>query len=113
VVQLLAYVDDVNILGGIARTIEINTAASAVTSLVVNSEKTKYVVISRDQNAGRNQNMTDNSSFENVEYFKYLGKNANASKFDSRRNSEQTEVRECFRSFGAEFFVFQFFYPKM
>jgi hypothetical protein len=32
------------------------------------------MVMSRDQNAGRNHNMAiDNSSFEGVEEFKYLG----------------------------------------
>jgi len=34
----------------------------------------KYVVMSRDQNAGRSHSMkNDNSSFERVEQFKYLG----------------------------------------
>ena len=33
-----------------------------------------YMVMSRDQNAGRSQNMRiDNRSFERVEEFKYLG----------------------------------------
>jgi len=36
--------------------------------------KTKYLVMSRDQNAGQSQNVkTDNSSFDRVEQFKYLG----------------------------------------
>ena len=64
-------------MGGSVRTIEKNTEASGVASkeigLEVNFEKTKYMVMSRDQNAGRNHNMTDNKSFENVEQFKYLG----------------------------------------
>jgi hypothetical protein len=38
-----------------------------------NADKTKYMVMSRDQNAGRNHSIkTDNSSFERVEDFKYL-----------------------------------------
>ena len=42
----------------------------------VNADKTKYMVMSRDQNAGRNQSInTDNSSFERVEQFKYLETN--------------------------------------
>jgi len=37
-------------------------------------DKTKYMVMSRDQNARRNQSVrTDNSTFERVEEFKYLG----------------------------------------
>jgi hypothetical protein len=40
------------------------------------------MVMSRDQNAGRSQNIKrDISSFERVELFEYLGKNPNASKF--------------------------------
>jgi hypothetical protein len=51
--QLLAYVDDVNILGGILRTLEGNTAASVVASKEIGLNKTKYMVMSRDYNAGR------------------------------------------------------------
>ena len=48
--------------------------ASKGTGLEVNADKTKDVVMSRDQNAGRSRNMkVDNSSFRNVEEFKYLG----------------------------------------
>jgi hypothetical protein len=37
-------------------------------------KKTKYTVMSRDQNAGQNVNtQTDNKCFETVEQFKYLG----------------------------------------
>jgi hypothetical protein len=40
----------------------------------VNAEKTKYMVMSRNQNAGHNHNIKiDNKSFERVEEFKYLG----------------------------------------
>ena len=42
--------------------------------LEVNTDKTKYMVVSRDQNAGHNHNTkTDNRSFEMVEELKYLG----------------------------------------
>jgi len=54
--QLLIYADDVNILGRSVHTIKKNAEASVVTSketgLEVNAEKTKYLVMSRDQNAG-------------------------------------------------------------
>ena len=40
----------------------------------MNADKTENMVMSRDQNAGRSHSMkTDNSSFERVEEFKYLG----------------------------------------
>jgi hypothetical protein len=41
---------------------------------VVNGDKTKYMVVSRYHIAGRSQNIkTNNSSFERVEHFRYLG----------------------------------------
>ena len=40
----------------------------------VSADKTKYMVMSRDQNAGRIQSVRmDNSIFGRVEEFKYLG----------------------------------------
>ena len=48
--------------------------ASKETVLEVNADKTKYMVMSRDQNAGRIQSVRmDNSTFQRVEEFKYLG----------------------------------------
>ena len=48
--------------------------ASKENALEVNAEKTKYMVMSQNQNAGRSHNMKiDNRSFEMVEEFKYLG----------------------------------------
>ena len=42
--------------------------------LEVNADKTKYMIMSRDQNTGRSHSMeTDNSSIERVEEFKCLG----------------------------------------
>jgi hypothetical protein len=41
--------------------------------LEVNAEKNKYMVISRDQKVGKNQNIKiNNKSFERVEELKYL-----------------------------------------
>jgi len=76
--QLLVYADDVNMLGGSAHTVKEKAEALVVAGkgigLEVNADKTKYMVMSRDQNAGRSHNMkSDNSSFERVEEFKYLG----------------------------------------
>jgi hypothetical protein len=40
----------------------------------VNADKTKYMVMSQDQNAGQKHNIKfDNSSFEKMDEFKYLG----------------------------------------
>jgi len=45
-----------------------------VIGLEVNADKTKYMVMSRDQSAGQNYSIrTDNKSFENVEQFRYMG----------------------------------------
>ena len=49
-------------------------AATRETGLEVSADKTKYMVMSRDQNAGRIHSVRmDNSTFERVEEFKYLG----------------------------------------
>ena len=74
--QLLVYVDDVNILGGTTYTIKKSTEALVIASkengLDVNADKTKYMVMSQDQNAGQSHNMKiDNSSFERLEEFRY------------------------------------------
>ena len=50
--QLLAYADDVNILGGSVHTSSL-VVATKETGLEVNADKTKYMVMSRDWNAGR------------------------------------------------------------
>ena len=49
-------------------------AATREIGLEVSAYKTKYMVMSRDQNAGRIQSVRiDNNTFERVEEFKYLG----------------------------------------
>jgi hypothetical protein len=75
--QLLAYVNDVNILGGSVHTVKENAEALVVATeeigLQVNVDKTKYMVMSQDWNAGRGHSLKiDNSSPERVEEFKYL-----------------------------------------
>jgi hypothetical protein len=57
--QLLAYTDNVNLLGDNIDTINKNTQtiidASKKVGLEVNVEKTKYILVSWDQNAGQNR----------------------------------------------------------
>jgi len=89
--QLLVYADDAHIFWGSVHTVKENTEALIVaskgTGLEVNADKTKYMVTSGDQNAGQSHSMKiDNSSFERVEEFKYLGNYFNKSKFYSGRN---------------------------
>ena len=46
---------------------------SKESGLEVNADKTKYMVMSRNQNVGQShRTKADNSSFESVEEFKYL-----------------------------------------
>ena len=46
--------------------------------LEVNADKTKYMIMSRDQNAGRSYSMKiDNSSIENIQIFQIFGNNVN------------------------------------
>ena len=58
---LLVCADDVNISGGRVHTVKENGEPLIVSSkeigLEVNADKTTYMVMSRDQNAGRSYNM--------------------------------------------------------
>jgi sorting nexin-29 len=76
--QLLAYADDVNLLGDNIDTIKENREslidASKEIGLEINVEKTKYMLLYLHQNAGQNRDIKiTNRSFENVSQFKYLG----------------------------------------
>jgi hypothetical protein len=90
--QLLVYADNVNILGGSVHTVKENAETLVVgtkeTGLEVNADKTKYMVMSRDRNAGRIHSVEiDNSSIERVEVFKYLGTKL------TDQNSIQEEIK--------------------
>jgi len=68
----LVYADDVNVLGGSVHIAQESTESLVVTSketgLKINADKTKYMGISRDQNAGRSNNSEiDNRFFERLE----------------------------------------------
>ena len=76
--QLLVYTDDVNILGGSVHTVKENAESLVVackeTGIEVNFNNSKYMVRSRDQNAGRSHSIKiDNIALERVEEFIYLG----------------------------------------
>jgi hypothetical protein len=62
----------------------------------VNDGETNYMIMSRDQNAGRSHNMkTDNRSFERVEEFRYLGTNL------TNQNCIQEEIKMRLKSDNA------------
>jgi hypothetical protein len=86
-----------SILGGSVHTIKKNTEALVFarkeSGLEVNADKTKYMVLSRDQNAGRRHNIkSDDSSFERTEAFKYLGKTL------KNKNSILEEIKNRLKS---------------
>jgi len=102
--QLLVCADDVNIMGGGVHTIRKNTKALLVdskeTGLEVNGDTTMYMVMSRDQNAGRSHNMNnDDSSYERVVQFKYLETTL------TYRSSIREQIKSILTS--GIFFVFQ------
>jgi hypothetical protein len=79
-------------LGGSAHTVKENAEALVVATKEigpeVNADKTKYMIMSRDQNAGRSHNrIFGNSSIESVEEFKYLGTTL------TNKNSIQEEIK--------------------
>jgi predicted transcriptional regulator len=96
--------------------VEALVVASKETRLEVNADKTKYMVMSRDQNKGRSDSMkSENSSFDRVEELKYLGTNL------TNQNSIQEEIKRRLKSGNAcyhsvqnlsESFFFQFTIQK-
>jgi len=98
--QLLVYVDNVNMVGGSIHTVNENAEALVVASkeivLEVNVGETKFMIMSRDQNAGRSHSIkTDYSSFERVEEFRYLGTTI------TNQNSIQEEIKSGLKSGNA------------
>jgi hypothetical protein len=86
--QLLAYADDVNLLGDNIDTMKKNTEtliyASNEVGLEINVEKSKYMLLSRHQNAGQNKN--SKQIVRKCGIVQIFGDDSNKSKFDSRGN---------------------------
>jgi hypothetical protein len=94
--KLMAYAVDVNLLRDNIDTIKKNTEtlidASKEVGLEINVKKTEYMLLSRHQNEGQNQDIKiANRWFENVSTVQILGDESNKSKFDSRGNEEEIE----------------------
>ena len=90
--RFLIYAGDVNIFSpsvlNVKKNTEVLVVASMETGLEVNADKTKYMLMSRDQNVGRVHSIkTDNCFFERVEQFKCLGINL------TNQNSTQEEIK--------------------
>jgi hypothetical protein len=79
---------------------EVLLIASKEIGLEVNAEKTKYMVMSRDQNAGQNGYIQiGNKSFETVEQFKYLGTTlTNQNSIHAENKSRLKSGNACYHS---------------
>jgi hypothetical protein len=98
--QLLAYADDVNLLGDnidtTKKTTDTLTDASKELGLQINVDKTKYMILSRHQNVGQNREIKiANKSLENVSQFKYLVTTV------TNQNLIQEEIKRIFNSGSA------------
>jgi hypothetical protein len=98
--QLLVYANNVNLLDNNIDTIKKNVETLIDTSkegdLGENTEKIKYMLLSRHQNAGQNHDMQiANRCFENVAQFRYLGMNI------ANRNLIQEEIKRRLNSGNA------------
>jgi hypothetical protein len=98
------HAGDANILGRRVHTIKKNTDSLVIASkeigLEVNADKTKYMVMSRDQNAGRSHEIkTDNSCFERVEQLRYLGTTLTDHNFTQEENKCRLKSQNaCYHS---------------
>jgi ribosomal protein S2 len=94
------YADDVNLLGDNIDTTKKNTQtlidASKDVGLDVNTDKTKYMLLSRHQKAGQNHDIKRaNRCFENVAQFRYLGTTI------TNQNLIQEEIKRRLKSGNA------------
>jgi hypothetical protein len=95
--QLLVYADAVNILGRSVHTVKENAEALLVgskrTGLEVHADKSKYMVMSGNRNAGRSQNIKMIiAPLKRWNCFKYLGTNL------ANKDSIQEEIQSRLKS---------------
>jgi hypothetical protein len=106
--QLLVYADDVNLLGdnihAIKKNMETLIDASKEVGLEVNTKKTKYMLLSRHQNAGQSYDIKlANGCFENVAKLRYLRTTM------TNRNLIQEGIKRRLNSGNACYHLFQNF----
>jgi hypothetical protein len=104
--QLLAYADDVNLLRDnidtINKNIETLIHVSKEVGLEISIEKTKYTLVSGNQNAGQKPDMKiANRSFEHASQFKYLGMTV------TDQNLIQEEIKRRLNSGNARYHLVQ------
>ena len=104
--QLLFHADDVNIMGGKVHIIKKNTDVSVLvtkgTGLEENADESKYMVMSREKNAGRSHNMKiENNCSERLEEFRYLDKTL------TDQNSFQEDIKSRSKSGNACYYSVQ------
>jgi len=104
--QLMSYVNDANILAGGIHTLKENAeslvAATREIGLEVSADKSKYMVMCRDQNVGQNHSVRiDNSTFEREEGFKFWGTAL------TNQNSIAEEIKSRLKSGNACFHAVQ------
>ena len=104
-IQILGYADDIGILSrtekDLKETYQKIEYESRCAGLKVNEEKTKYMIMRRNNQITPSQHiMTENSKFECVQEFKYLGAIVTA-------NNENTEIKERLKAGNRAYYSLQ------
>jgi len=96
----------------IKKSTETLVVASKEIGLDVNADKSKYMFMSRNQNAGSSgKTKIVSSSFERMKDFAYLGTTLTNQNY-TQEEIKSKKVRECLLSFDAESFAIQFAIQK-